>query len=60
LGQRGGDARRLLLARLVLDHRLGNADPFSLPDERWEEAVTAKLLADDAVSLSEAESLLHA
>jgi acyl-CoA dehydrogenase len=60
LGQRGGDARRLLLARLVLDHRLGNADPFSLPDERWEEAVTAKLLADDSVSLSEAESLLHA
>jgi hypothetical protein len=44
----------------VLDHRLGNADPFSLPDERWEEVVTAKLLADDSVSLSEAESWLHA
>ena len=46
LGQRGGDARRLLLARLVLDHRLGNADPFALPDDHWEDAVTAKLLDD--------------
>ena len=44
LGKRGGDARRLLLSRLVLDHRLGNADPFALPDDRWEDAVTAKLL----------------
>ncbi len=52
MGRRGGDARRLLLARLVLDHRLGNADPFALPDDRWEEAVTAKLLDDDSVSLS--------
>ena len=58
LGKRGGDARRLLLSRLVLDHRLGNADPFALPDDRWEEAVTAKLLDDDSVSLSEATSLI--
>ncbi len=60
LGKRGGDARRLLLSRLVLDHRLGNADPFALPDDRWEEAVTAKLLDDDSVSLSEVTSLLAA
>jgi alkylation response protein AidB-like acyl-CoA dehydrogenase len=60
LGQRGGDARRLLLARLVLDHRLGNADPFALPDDHWEDAVTAKLLDDHPVSLSEATSLLAA
>ena len=60
LGKRGGDARRLLLARLVLDHRLGNADPFALPDDRWEEAVNAKLLGDDSVSLSEVTSLLAA
>lgn len=60
LGRRGGDARRLLLARLVLDHRLGNADPFALPDDRWEDAVTAKLLSDDAVALSDAEALLAA
>jgi len=58
LGSRGGDARRLLLARLVLDQRLTNADPFALPDDRWEEAVTAKLLDDGSVSLSEVASLL--
>jgi acyl-CoA dehydrogenase len=58
LGKSGGDARRLLLARLVLDHRLGRSDPFALPDEGWEDAVAAKLLDDETVSLSEATSLL--
>ncbi|MEQ9125384.1 MAG: acyl-CoA dehydrogenase family protein [Alphaproteobacteria bacterium] len=29
LGQRGGDARRMLLARLVLDHRLRPQDPLA-------------------------------
>jgi alkylation response protein AidB-like acyl-CoA dehydrogenase len=60
LGKRGGDARRLLLARLVLDHRLGNTDPFTMPDAAWEDAVSGKLLADEAVSLSETTSLLAA
>ncbi len=60
LGRHGGDARRLLLARLVLDHRLGSADPFALPDDRWEETVSAKLLGDESVSLSEVTSLLAA
>jgi acyl-CoA dehydrogenase len=58
LGKGGGDARRLLLARLVVDHRLGNSDPFALPDEAWEGAVAAKLLDEETVSLSEATSLL--
>ena len=60
LGKNGGDARRLLLARLVLDHRLGASDPFALPDAGWEDAVSAKLLVDDAVSLSDVTSLLAA
>jgi hypothetical protein len=60
LGKRGGDARRLLLARLVLDHRLADKDPFVLPDDRLEDAIAAKLLSDDAVTLSEATSLLAA
>ena len=60
LGKRGGDARRLLLGRLVLDHRLENADPFLLPDDRWEDVVSAKLLSDEAVLLPEATSLLAA
>jgi acyl-CoA dehydrogenase len=54
LGKRGGDARRLLLARLVLDHRLGSVDPFALPDEDWEQKVTAGLLDEEPLSLSEA------
>jgi acyl-CoA dehydrogenase len=60
LGKRGGDARRLLLARLVLDHRLGEAEPFALPDDRWEQAVAAKLLGEESVSLPEVTSLLAA
>jgi hypothetical protein len=60
LGDGGGDARRLLLARLVLDHRLNKADPFALPDEGWEDAVSAKLLSDEAVPLAEAAALLPA
>jgi len=60
LGRQGGDARRLLLARLVLDHRLGNTDPFGVPDHAWEDAVAANLLSDAPVSLAEAETLLAA
>jgi acyl-CoA dehydrogenase len=60
LGKRGGDARRLLLARLVLDHRLGSADPFALPDEDWEQKVTAGLLDDEPLSLSGAAALAAA
>jgi acyl-CoA dehydrogenase len=60
LGHRGVDARRLLLARLVLDHRLSDNDPFALPDDRFEDAIGAKLLSDDVVTLAEAASLLAA
>ncbi len=61
LGSRGGDdARRLLLARLVLDHRLNKTDPFALPDDEWENAVSEKLLSDDPVPLPEAAALLAA
>jgi len=58
LGNNGGDARRLLLARLVLDHRLADNDPFALPDDRFEDAVATKLLGDGVVTLAEATSLL--
>jgi acyl-CoA dehydrogenase len=60
LGATGGDARRLLLARLVLDHRLGNSDPFALPEEEFEDAVAARLLSDDQVSLADTSALLAA
>lgn len=58
LGAHGGDARRLLMARLVIDHRLGNADPFSLPDHRQEDAMTAALLDEGTVTMDSAVELL--
>jgi len=40
--ERRSDARRLLLSRLVLDHKLGRADAFS--EGSRDEAVIADLL----------------
>jgi acyl-CoA dehydrogenase len=57
-GARGGDARRLVLARLVIDHRLSAADPFLLPDQRWEEAAMAPLLGDERVTLEQAADIV--
>jgi hypothetical protein len=58
LGARGGDARRLLLARLVLEHRLTAQDPFSLAKNAWEEQATDLLLSDRPVALQTAQSLV--
>ncbi len=53
-----GDARRLLLARMVLDHRLAPQDPLAISDSRFDVAVEPFLLSDDAVPLAEAERAL--
>ena len=45
LGAGGGDARRLLLARLVLEHRLQPGEPASLDALRWEDEATDLLLS---------------
>jgi alkylation response protein AidB-like acyl-CoA dehydrogenase len=58
LGSQGGDARRLLLSRLVIDHRVDNADPFRMVDHDWENAVSARLLDDRPLALDDAMSLL--
>jgi alkylation response protein AidB-like acyl-CoA dehydrogenase len=58
IGTAGGDARRLLLTRLVLDHRLSAHDPMALPDVAREEAVIDLLLQDDAVSLRQAAGIV--
>jgi alkylation response protein AidB-like acyl-CoA dehydrogenase len=58
LGARGGDARRLLLARLVLEHRLTAQDPFSLAKNEWEEQATDLLLSDRPVALQAAQALV--
>jgi len=58
LGARGGDARRLLLSRMVLDHRLQRQDPLSAGGGAFDLAATDLLLSDDPVSLDEAHDTL--
>jgi acyl-CoA dehydrogenase len=55
--QRRGDARRLLLARLVLDHRLGRTDAFA-KEASDEAALGAMLLGDSPVPLAQAAAHL--
>jgi hypothetical protein len=56
-GQRG-DARRLLLSRLVVDHRLAPGDPFRLADGGRQNAITEHLLGERPVGMEEAAELV--
>ena len=56
LGAQGGDARRLLLSRMVIDHRLRPQDPLSLGDDAT--AMTDAVLGDAPVSLQDAVALV--
>jgi hypothetical protein len=58
LGAAGGDARRLLLSRLVIEHRLSPHDPLSLGEPAWEQEAMDLLLQDGPVSLAKATSLV--
>lgn len=58
LGARGGDARRLLLARMVLDHRLSASDPLAVEDDRFDQAAAALLIDDTPVPLAKALEVL--
>jgi len=53
-----GDARRVLLARAVIDHRLTPNDPFKLMTTGAERKIVEHLLGDDAVGIVEAGELL--
>ena len=55
-----GDARRVLLARAVIDHRLTPNDPFKLMTTGAERKIVDRLLGDDAVGMAEAGELLTA
>jgi alkylation response protein AidB-like acyl-CoA dehydrogenase len=55
-----GDARRLLLSRLVLDHRLASGDPFRLTEKAGRDAIAHHLLGDRAVGMAEVGELLLA
>jgi hypothetical protein len=55
-----GDARRLLLSRMVIDHRVSANDPFRLTENSVQRAVTNHLLGERAVDMSEVGELLVA
>jgi hypothetical protein len=55
-----GDARRLLLSRMVVDHRLTVQDPFKPGADGAERAMAAEVLGDHAVSMDRAGALLAA
>jgi hypothetical protein len=55
-----GDARRLLLSRLVIDHRVSASDPFRLAENNVQRAITGHLLGERAVGMAEVGELLIA
>jgi hypothetical protein len=59
LGASGGDARRLILARCVLEHRMQETQPLSLASFAWEDAAASLLLSDAPVPLAAAVAVLQ-
>jgi len=56
----GGDARRMLMARFVLEHRLSDRPKLAADGGDWEEAAISALLDESPVSLDRASSMLTA
>jgi acyl-CoA dehydrogenase len=55
-----GDARRLLLSRLVLDHRLSSGDAFRVTENAAQGAIAALLLGEQGAGINEVGELLLA
>jgi hypothetical protein len=55
-----GDARRALISRLVLEHRLAPRDPLRRERRSWEEPAIDRLLAGKPIALPDVASLLVA
>ena len=56
----GVDARRALLSRLVLEHRLSPHDPLAPAEQNWEGEAAELLFAERTLSLAEVSALLGA
>jgi hypothetical protein len=59
-GTAGGDARRLLVARLVINHRLRASNPLAYRKSDGEDPITDRLLEETPVPLAEAADLVEA
>jgi alkylation response protein AidB-like acyl-CoA dehydrogenase len=57
---RRGDARRLLLSRLVIDHRVTAGDPFRLTENKVPDVIAGLLLGERAVGMAEVGELVSA
>jgi acyl-CoA dehydrogenase len=55
-----GDARRLLLSRMVIDHRVATGDPFRLTENATQRTITDHLLGERDVGMAEVGELLSA
>jgi len=55
-----GDARRLLLSRMVIDHRVSPGDPFRLTENPAQRAIAGHLLGDRAIGMAEVGELILA
>jgi hypothetical protein len=53
-----GDARRLLLSRLVIDHRVLPSDPFRPTENATQRAIASHLLGERAIGMPEVGELL--
>lgn len=60
MAEQTGDARRLLLARLAIDHRLRPRDPLGLDDGPFEVAAANLLLSDAPAGLDQVAATLAA
>ena len=56
---RRGDARRLLMAKLVIEHRLHQPDPFAVVESEAQKAIVTHLLGERDVSMDEAGRLVE-
>jgi hypothetical protein len=55
-----GDARRLLLSRMVVDHRISAGDPFRVTENTASRTITDHLLGERDVGMAEVGELLSA
>jgi len=60
IGAMRGDARRLLLAQLVVDHRLSAQYPFRLTENPTQETIANHLLGEHTVGMAEVGELVLA